>query len=347
MIIRTAILITSSFWLATSARAAEQGSAPARVAAASPKVALRVETPKFAGFLVGASRCDASLRNVTVPLSGEVDLPANYADGTKLNYDIAVNGARQQATTAPILKRENGSPYTRIVRELTLSTSRVDAQVRLFIGATAVGTVQTVPTACLQAKANVAVQGKISWPDLAIGPVVIADYDPPRPTFTPRAACGICAPRLELPQDWGGFAQYRTIIATDLRRTLDLTRILGTACPASGDAFVTVRFWVSILAKGVDPSPFFAHEKTIIFVTDHPDQRTTEPALYFDTRAASPQVPDGYTTIPQGYEWAVFDRTLSCASDGIFEFTIDPENKQREENESNNHVGVRYHITRK
>jgi hypothetical protein len=352
---RSALLTTSLFLLvsqvqaapppAPSVRSAPPGTAAPKIAPkAVPSASPKTEAPKFSAFTVGTTRCDASRRNVILPLSGEVELPAQYARVAKLTFDIAVNGALQNLpTVVPVLRRASGAPYARVEREVTLTSARAEAQVRLYVDSVATGQAQSVASACLTAKPNVtAITSKIQWPDLAPGPIVMVEYDPPQPIST-RRACAICAPSLGPGRELGILPS--SIIASDLTRTLDFRRLVAGACPATGDASVTLRFWVSIVAKGVDPAAYFAHETFSVFVPDT-SERTTRPAGYFDTRSSTPQVSPSYRQIPLGYEWAAFDRILSCGRNGIFEFTLDPGNELREENESNNTVRVRYRITR-
>lgn len=310
---------------------------PATVPPIRPAIAKEVFA---ANFRLGEPQCAPDYSRATVPVSARVALPASMAGTAKLAYAIHVDGANSGSATATVQRDPAGSPYFDVARTLTLRTASPETLLRLYVNGRAFGDVETVATPCRLRGVpdSRAATGQPRYPDLAPGPVVIAEYMPPMPPDPPPS--WPIAPVLSPGRPFGlGSA---VLIENDLRRPLELWRQTSRNCPRESDAFVTVRFYVSVVADGVSARDYFPHERTYYFLSGSPEKQQQAQGYYLDTRGGSPTPPTGTRALPPGYEWAVFDRILPCTRSGIFEFRIDQGNRLRERDEENNLLRMRY-----
>lgn len=323
--------------IATGVAAAAQFR-PLRVPAVRPApVAKEVMAANFA---LGTAECARDYSRATVPVTARVVLPSQMAAKTKLTYAVHVDGATSGSSSASVRRGSDGKAYFDVSRTLSLRTANAETALRLYVDGRPFGAVETVATPCrLRGVQDTRTPAMADFPDLAIGPVVVAVYSPPQPV--PRPGWNLFAPTLPTATRAFGFG-YGAIFENDLRRTLELWRRTGGNCPRESDAFVTVTFWVSIVADGISAERYFPHETRRYFEL-YSDERIVETeAHYYDTRAGSPAPEPGDRALPEGYEWAVFDRVLPCTRNGIFEFRIDRDNRLRESDETNNVLRMRY-----
>lgn len=310
---------------------------PATVPTIRPVVAKEVLS---ANFRLGQSQCAPDYSRATVPVSARVILPTSMAGTAKLAYAIHVDGASSGSATATVRRDTAGRPYFDLARTLTLRTASPETLLRLYVNGRAFGGVETVATPCrLRGAADSrAATGQPRYPDLAPGPVVVAQYVPPMPPDPPPS--WPIAPVLSPGRPFGLGSAVQ--IENDLRRPLELWRQTLRNCPRESDAFVTVRFYISVVADGVSARDYFPHERTYFFLSGNPEKQQQAQGYYLDTRGGSPTPPTGERALPAGYEWAVFDRILPCTRSGIFEFRIDQGNRLRERDEENNILRMRY-----
>ncbi len=296
-----------------------------------------------ANFSLGSPQCGANLTTASVPVSARVYLPPSMSNTTKVRYDIHVNGAATGAATASVVKGEDGRVYFNVTRTVTLRTNSAQTHLRLYVDGNAFGIVETHVTPCQLRQGTRESRDVPVLPiqqDLAIGPWIIAVYSPPRPVERPQSNWPF-APTLPLPSRTHGISP-RALIENDFRRTMPLYEQLRGACAGENDAFVTMTFLVSIVARGISARSYFPHETKRQFVLYSDEKLVETPGLYWDTRGGSFPAGEGERPFPSGYEWAEFDRVLPCTRNGIFEFTIDRDNRLRESDETNNTVRIRY-----
>ncbi len=322
--------------LAAGASAAAQFR-PVRVPAVRP--APVAKEAAAANFTLGQAQCARDYSRATVPVTARVALPSTMASKTKLTYAVHVDGATTGTVTTNTRRSADGKRYFDVSRTLSLRTGSAETALRLYVDGQPFGAVENVATPCrLRGVQDTRTAAMAGFPDLAIGPIVIAVYSPPQPVERPSR--GLFAPRLPLPRAFG--FGYGALFENDLRRTLALWQRTGDNCPRESDAFVTMTFWVSIVADGISAERYFPHETRRYFEL-YSDERIVEAeAGYYDTRAGSPVPEPGDRALPEGYEWAVFDRVLPCTRNGIFEFRIDRDNRLRESDETNNTLRMRY-----
>lgn len=292
-----------------------------------------------ANFTLGQAQCARDFSRATVPVTARVMLPSTMASKTKLTYAVHVDGATTGTVTTNARRGADGRPYFDVSRTLSLRTGSAETALRLYVDGQPFGGVETVATPCrLRGVQDRRTAAAADYPDLAIGPIVIAEYSPPQPVERP--SWNLFAPTLSLGRAFG-FGP-NALFETDFRRTLALWRQTSSSCPSESDAFVTMTFWVSLVADGTSAETYFRNESQRYFEL-YSDERILEAdAGYFDSRGGSPVPEPGDRALPEGYEWAVFDRVLPCTRNGIFEFQIDRDNRLRESDETNNTVRLRY-----
>ena len=115
-------------------------------------------------------------------------------------------------------------------------------------------------------------------------------------------------------------------------------RILGSVCPANGDASVTLTFAIAVEAKGTNLE---GHVGEGYFQSHYPyggNPIFLPGGRVMDSRAGRRAI---ISNLPAGYEWASFDRVVPCSKASVIEYKVDPDNKLNEADESDNVIRFR------
>lgn len=173
----------------------------------------------------------------------------------------------------------------------------------------------------------------IARPNLKVLPIIAIVYHPPKEMPNPNQG-----PNLSLWEQRVSLgAPLVAQIEQDLSRTLPIYRILNNACPANGDAYVTLRFAIALQNNGIAPEGYIGegYYKDVYPYQGSPEY--VQGGKVLDTRGHKSAI----NNLPDGYEWAYFDKMIKCASDAVIEYKIDPENKLIESDETDNIIRFR------
>lgn len=311
-------------------------------------------------FATGEARCDTGARTARVVLNAILQPLSSQVSGATARVDILLDGVSVGARTLPVRRSTTTAavvPATiQVSRDLNVPWSNGTKRVQFVVNNTHRSAERTFTYNCyrVQLPPHQAPTGQVQLPDLAIDPIVIIYYNPPRPDYDPchgagRNLFGDCRLLTDYGNRTGTELPQGAIIQTDFSGVVPIYRLTSEPCPTAVDASVTVTVAIAFTAnsmvarqdgwglqQGMIEEGFFGFRY-------QSDVREFRPGIaYLDSRHTTPQARAGYQNYPVGHEWATFHRTLPCTNEGVFEFALDPHNRLREQDETNNVLRFRY-----
>lgn len=130
----------------------------------------------------------------------------------------------------------------------------------------------------------------------------------------------------------------KTLEVTNFNERVPLFNISRDICPNVQDAYVSFRIYVEMKHNGADPSQYLNEG---LFKSEYEEGAPWDlvPGVGLLTTKG---IHAGENDFPQNKDFYYFDRTLPCTNDGVLEIRLDPDNKLKESDESNNVLRLRY-----